>query len=181
MDTLNKGKRYTAGQEQLLRLSTKDLTEAEREELRRFLAPRSKYLPYAEADCFALVVYMLHDAYKYFVEFTETLKENFVDIAFEWVIGDRRNILYYRALQNNKVLCNIGVCYNSIEVSVVLHEKLCYTFEEHRLEFERMGTQWLFDCASFSKNKKVLHFDITDAILQKEVIRLLKLKQTSKK
>lgn len=181
MDTRNRGKRYTAGQEQLLRLSTKDLTEAEREELRYFLAPRSKYLPYEEEECFVLVANMLHEKYSYFVQFIESLKEHFEGIVFEWAIGDKRNILYYKAVQNSKTLCSIGVHFDCIEVSVVLHEKHCFVFEEYRMDFQRMGTQWLFDLAPFYKNKKIVYFDITEPLLQTEIIKLLQLKQMTKK
>ena len=180
MKNMNKRKRYTQGQEQLLRLSTKDLNEMEQEELRKLLAPRSKYLPQTDTERFALVQSMLKDKYQTFLEFIERLKVEFSCINMEWILGDKRNILYYKAVQNSKTFCSIGVRLDVLEGVVVLDERLCKFFEEHRASFSRMGTQWLFDITPFQKGKKILYFDLSEKLLEEEFLQLLLLKKTVK-
>ena len=177
---MEKGKRYTAGQEQLLPLLDKDLTESEREELRQLLAPRSKYLPATETERFALVAQMLNEKYARFLEFIEDLQNCCPTIHMEWSLGDRRNSLYYKAMLGSKTLCALGVRLNCLEVVAMLDEKQCNEFESLRSDFQRMGMQWLFDVTPFTKNKKTLYVDITEQLLKEELMQLLHLKKKTK-
>ena len=177
---MEKGKRYTAGQEQLAQLLDKDLTECEREELRQLLAPRSKYLPATEIERFALVEQMLYKKYVTFLEFIEELQNCCPTVQMEWSLGDRRNILYYKAMVGSKTLCSLGVRLNCVEVVAILDEKQCNEFEKTRNNYQRMGMQWLFDVTPFRKNKKTLYVDIAEQCLKEELMQLLHLKKRTK-
>lgn len=180
MEREDKGKRYTIGQEQLLRLKTKNLTIEEQEELRKLLAPRSRFLPSTEDKIFELVRFMLKDRYTTFLNCIEQLKTNFSNLVFMWKIGDKRNILYYKVTQNSQVICSIGIHLDTIEGRITLDKKSCDTFEIHRKEFARMQTQWIFDTVPFKNNKKKLYFDLTEPVLQKDFLQVLLLQRKAK-
>lgn len=180
MEKEDKGTRYTVGQEQLLRLKTKNLTAEEQEELRKLLAPRSRYLPATDEKVFELIAFMLKDKYEVFLNCIEQIKLKFSAITFEWKIGDKQNTLYYKVLYNSKAICSIGIHLDSIEGIVTFDEKLCEAFERNRSAYNRMRTQWIFDIAPFENSKKKLYFDLTAAVLQDDFLNLLMLKINKK-
>ena len=182
MERIQTDKRYTQGQRELLRLDKSKLSLAEQEELRCLLAPRSKYLPKTDTEAVELVELMLPQGNKILQDFIIDLEKEFINLQYKWITGDNRNIVYYKIMQNSKLLCSIGTRLNSMEVAVCLDEKECLKFEAIRNNFNRLLTQWIFDIAPFIKNKKVLYFDLEDKDLKAEALQLLfALKKCNKK
>lgn len=172
-----KNERYTDGQKNFLKLRQEDLSEQEREMVRYLLLPRKRYLPQTEEEALCLVRDIVGEQRaETFCEVRRDLAERF-GVAGRWSAGDSRWRLYCRFSVKGRSLCSIGMDYNVLHMIILFGAREREKFETERDRFSRLGICWTYDLIGInSRGLKELKYDITDATLYPELLRLLEIK-----
>ncbi len=156
---MHEQERYTEGQRRLLRIDRSTLTEEEKEQLRRALLPRKRFVPKTDEECFLLVAEFLGDAkYRAFRRLLEAILSRY-SCSQRWSAGGRDWRLLLRLYCGKQVLCSIGILEDRYFLLMDWGERECKRFEELRDTFPREEVQWTFDFFRLRNGVKHLQWD----------------------
>ena len=175
---MRKERRYTEGQQKLLKFDPATLEEKERELLRRVLLPRTKYLPQTDQEGRELAMQMLKkEKYDELFAMVGELCERYGELECRWTRGNRLWDLFYTVKKGGEVLCRFGLSLNVFHMIISFGREECERFERERDSFPRDAIQWTFDMAEVENGRKNLMFDISVSNIRRHIFQLLAYKR----
>lgn len=173
--------RYTEGQERLLKLQTKKLSDEEKQMLNRALLPRSVYLPETGEECEALALSWLgEEKYEKMNAFLRELQRKYAGVELAWSRGSLRWGMYRSVRCGSRSFCRFGIGYRRLELILSFGVQECGMFERDRRLYPKDTVQWTYDFFVPQRGLRTMVFDVNET-MEPYLWKLLSYKQAPEK